>query len=1544
MCIQRLRSVSQCMKSPNQLPHSGIVFALTVRFHRSHSHKAFTLVAVLAVLALLMVLVVSIASVMHVETRISATSKDLLVARNNALLGLQTAMAELQKYAGSDQAVTFSATTYYPEKDVTTATGPLYDDDNFGFRRFAQTSSQRSYLNKVETYLTRPEREQWDTALKDWWNEGDGRNPHWTGIMDTSLRVDRATNPLSDPVDLAPQRYEDAVVSGGQTLFGEPKRDQLPVWLVSGNEKYQINQATGEVLNSNGNVVSTDAYPSDYSTPDSILPNPQNDQSVVWLVGEGSSADLDESDADQAVSGDGLDGRVKVKKVAIPKVDANGNPVADNGESVPAGHYAYWVGDESQKANFAVRDPYFTATEESIAYRNRLQSPQRVGWENLDGFDAATFNINSEMLENISSANEIGLLEETNTEEIKRVSKENFHSLTAYSRSLLTDTALGGLKKDLTQFLEEGDGIIGDASIADPRLYDTDDPRFAAWNGSNTGFPGDTLAELNGIPTWDKVRQWYQNEATSSGAIYPNAETAPVISYIMLHGGWSYHGPTKRVRWHWLPCVILWNPYDVPLASGSYELEIGVYPSLWKGMVCKPDPTMAERQAVSPEANWTQAGADTTFIDTNDNVQIMPTPQGDDNFPDNLNLEAGPFPKDTDSSNGGTDAIGRLWYKLKDIYDPTVSFSEANNYFGSGNPRTPTSAMGFLETYANRISPNQGGHWDPNNDNAELYAMRFQIVGSFGPGEVKVFTVPTTQEWDKKGAPIEMLNEFEYDQPASIWFDFMELADGPANSNGDLRYFFGQIANTKAAPIVRFTIGNETIMEAREALGSIRYNNMMGPINGSAYGERTGYNDGGNSDYDGDGKKNREEQVPKFVDQWRKLYDFDQFESQVLAQDTPNHNSSIWPYGVTWIQPLTTGGGLGGDQIASYVPVFSRFNLGAKNWDAHPLVDSLRSQDGENNTNYLGNYEGLNRLFYIRSDYDSSQKWDANQTDGLNGYALITPDGTDSNYQALSQLPVRNAKRANSEILSLGQLQQVNLSPYFWQPAFPIGNSFASPYVDREAIAGIHSRRIGVSTNLWVAMQNAGQTPGAPTSNHGFEGMLELADGREQYVPGNSFLDVSYLLNENIWDRYFLSTIADTPDLTAPLANSRHRFTELAVSADNSDLKNFDLSAAYLENLGALNINSTSVAAWTALLTAFRDLYLEGAGQTNPAETMPISRTLDPILGPIEYEYSEDSSGNLNSTIDSGDSWTTNSNRDYAPIVGGFRYLTDDMIVTLAERIVDEIRLRGPFLSLSDFVNRRLVKPDGAGEEDSPWMSARTTGMVGSPENPDVPYTENKTLANEDNNVDFMDVEYDPFIGLQGLSGTLQRAIQVSGINGGVNDPRLGFDGADNGERHDRVYGVRIKSGGDEEYSNNNNLLFGGSNPIGGTNNRQARHTQDPSFRYHLDTEHIASAPVGEAGQLFDGTPGFLTQGDLLAMIGPALTPRGDTFLIRTYGDAVGQNGEILARAWLEAVVQRVVEPVTPAGATGEQRYQYTDRFGRKFEIKKLRWLNAQEL
>jgi hypothetical protein len=100
--------------------------------------------------------------------------------------------------------------------------------------------------------------------------------------------------------------------------------------------------------------------------------------------------------------------------------------------------------------------------------------------------------------------------------------------------------------------------------------------------------------------------------------------------------------------------------------------------------------------------------------------------------------------------------------------------------------------------------------------------------------------------------------------------------------------------------------------------------------------------------------------------------------------------------------------------------------------------------------------------------------------------------------------------------------------------------------------------------------------------------------------------------------------------------------------------------ANYLTVDGAFNINSTDVDAWVALLSGMRgqSFQVNGTNTSSGSETaFPRFRT------PV---------GSKN------DVWN------------GYRALSDGQIRTLAENIVQEVKLRGPFLSLGEFVNRRI--------------------------------------------------------------------------------------------------------------------------------------------------------------------------------------------------------------------------------------------------------------
>ncbi len=105
--------------------------------------------------------------------------------------------------------------------------------------------------------------------------------------------------------------------------------------------------------------------------------------------------------------------------------------------------------------------------------------------------------------------------------------------------------------------------------------------------------------------------------------------------------------------------------------------------------------------------------------------------------------------------------------------------------------------------------------------------------------------------------------------------------------------------------------------------------------------------------------------------------------------------------------------------------------------------------------------------------------------------------------------------------------------------------------------------------------------------------------------------------------------------------------------------------------------------------------------------------------------------------------------------------------------------------------------------------------------------------------------------------------------------------------------------------------------------------------------------PAASAGHRSTLAPGWLSQADLLSAVGPVLTVRSDTFLVRAYGDAVNPlTGVTESRAWCEAVVQRMPDYVDPAD-TPEATTGLTptnQSYGRRIEIVHFRWLSPEDV
>ena len=442
-------------------------------------------------------------------------------------------------------------------------------------------------------------------------------------------------------------------------------------------------------------------------------------------------------------------------------------------------------------------------------------------------------------------------------------------------------------------------------------------------------------------------------------------------------------------------------------------------------------------------------------------------------------------------------------------------------------------------------------------------------------------------------------------------------------------------------------------------------------------------------------------------------------------------------------------------------------------------------------------------------------------------------------------------------LVSIGQLQHVECSVLEMEPSYVVGNSYAPIGFKDSELEGVF---------VW------------PESGYMRDGVGERVSSIHSPQPRG---DLSFAANLNLFDRYFFSGV-NFGDADSAQSKDMDAFVEDAFSDDASknpfpnrrvtlirdfgDRKEADVKEDFYDpekiarNLllnGAFNVNSTSVEAWKAVLAGLHGKLLQLDGKFDEVSETPFARFMA-LIGARAGGF-----GNVADNFrDEGSGW-----RWYSE-------LSDDMLQKLAEALVEQVRSRGPFMSMGDFVNRRL-----SGEDE-------------------------------------------------GKAGALQAAIDAADVN---KSARSSFGDGGNASNPD-----------DKRYPN-------------------------------LFPTDVASKKAG--------VPGYVTQGDVLANVGPGLSARSDTFTIRAYGDISGLTGTPEARAWCEAVVQRVPEFFDPqedeeggemidvvefrenyrddqkdAEALRPEKYvlekfsrngklsSVNKLFGRRYKIISFRWLSQDEL
>jgi hypothetical protein len=567
-----------------------------------------------------------------------------------------------------------------------------------------------------------------------------------------------------------------------------------------------------------------------------------------------------------------------------------------------------------------------------------------------------------------------------------------------------------------------------------------------------------------------------------------------------------------------------------------------------------------------------------------------------------------------------------------------------------------------------------------------------------------------------------------------------------------------------------------------------------------------------------------------------------------------------------------------------------------------------------------------------------------------------------------------------SPMLSILQLRHANLSDYSHAPSYILGNSYATSQVGRYKTWGrmraiskeIENNRFSIGHNeasqtIWnkyysevspwkaeIALLNL-YFPGDG------RGYGPIRDPDAQIDHQNTTVDHSFYANRALLDGYFMTGVglnewrpkslagleADAAELFsnpknrdlsfAPYRNKRLKSywvktqmretsfgekSKFVQDGVDSDFRYQTMAADLLVD-GAFNINSTSVDAWISQLSSLRGIRPPNASSKS-SET-PFPRFIN---------------------HPSTNSWNQ------------VRSLNDDEISLLAHCLVEQIKLRGPFLSYSDFVNRRIqgnIPRQGsrANRLDTPWenwddifpetrdsvlgfrgavQSAIAeaeinqsqfqkqgpngnsfTGEKGEwPNNPMIPYIpKNRFYPGGD-------VNLPTIYGLDQLRFISTTFGMHAIYQGPISEPKsldqhfASFTPSsdplnpDSNKKVVESFFGRGKELLENKYPGNISGLPGGdfiSFKIGWDDYSSALEFGEAPENI-LAVENVATAA---------NKPGWLMQSDVLSPLAPVTSARSDTFIIRVMGEPKGRNSnKVESRAWIEVTVQRIPDYIKP--------------------------------
>jgi len=1034
-----------------------------------------------------------------------------------------------------------------------------------------------------------------------------------------------------------------------EALFTEAPKPVLLHWLVSGNENRQVISAAAD-----GHITAPAAAAAMTFTPS---------QAVTLADGSAFTAStlaatelrINNQPATLLLGSNSVGANIDAF-VAAPLVTITSNSAPGLAGPVRIGRYAWWVGDEGVKAKHNLPDPYIVnntpdsvATPASRDSRYRLLAAQRNGIERITAFGGANYPVAT------TAATDPLYIGAGNTLSPAGIAlaspgvasanlKKHAHDLTTSSYGVIADSQFGGLRRDLTFHLDpqSGDTFLDGRNI----LPDGVTPLSSPSNYPASKYPAQPSL--------------YSETATNGGLGYTTLNLSP-----RLGPKWDQLKSFYRLAYD-QPTDLTVQP-AADLSTDPVKVQAAITPVI-----------LSLRTLFATSAG---PKIDTSIIVTlgNPYTRRLTAPTG---LNIKFSLHAGRY--------DATRYLGEDLGLICNFVDPTSAsprnITSVFNYLGPRMTVDHLNGQPALPAYKVAYTPNASGHYP-------IFHRYYPILKYLPPA--------TGAPSDPAGAPPGVLDNVVFQIPPGV----LSLAPGEAkaykiNPAGSLpNETIGGISNTVVAlqemdssvPLTYYSVPcdpyylNPSFDTANSGqLGSDGF--FLSCLS------RTSDSSGSNS-----GKWDITLTVPgnpsSVLQQSTAVGTISQ--DTLTSSDVPSNKIPNWIFGNT----KTKISGIKLDRSfriqVKNLATYQEYNLRA----SFQTKGMYYPSGGQTAVNSYFEYVNSNFIHWSNSDaftevfdpFSSAQTaWGVG---GL-GESQLSPAITSNGKAVLSDMPTVFAPD-EIPLMSLGQLQHADLTANDEaiaadnQPLQAVGNSVYNRFVERSlsvSAPGDNLRSIYFSSVTDNSATALGDSPAYP-------GLVPDLPKRTQIRR----YDISYLLNTALWDGTFFSTVRPASGANAtpaPKPANRRlvyigeelpslgqlRGSEISPSVPNPAAllpgENARVPAANLLNSGAFNVNSTSVEAWTAVLSGLRGLGANGTAATP---------TVTPFARSIRQP------GAMQSTLPSP---------AYFPdaTYTGYRALTDTQITTLATAIVTQVRARGPFLSLAQFVNRVLTPAKAAGD------------------------------------------------------------------------------------------------------------------------------------------------------------------------------------------------------------------------------------------------------